>query len=85
MINLAGNVIMFLPLGFCLAALWPSLRSVRKIALTTFLIIFLVELIQMLTLVGSFDTDDLMLNILGSLLGYWLFRFVHPKKNAGPR
>lgn len=84
-INLIGNVIMFIPLGFLLAALWPRLRKVRKIVAVTFLIIFLVELTQMLTLVGSFDTDDLILNIIGSMLGYGLFCFVQPCKNAGPR
>ena len=83
-INLAGNVIMFIPLGFLLAALWKPLRKARKIVSATFLIMFPVELLQMLTLVGSFDTDDLLLNILGSLLGYLLFRFVQPEKNAGP-
>lgn len=84
-INLLGNVVMFLPLGFLPAAIWEKLRKVWKILLLTILIIFLVELTQMLTLVGSFDTDDLILNILGSLLGYWLFRLTNPKENAGPR
>ena len=83
-INLAGNVIMFIPLGFLLAALWKPLRKAGKIVSATFLIMFPVELLQMLTLVGSFDTDDLLLNIVGSLLGYLLFRFVQPEKNAGP-
>ena len=72
-INLVGNIVMFIPLGFFLGILWPSLRKGWKVFLLTLAIMLLVELTQMLTLVGSFDTDDLMLNLLGSLTGYGLF------------
>ena len=73
-INLVGNVIMFIPLGFCLPMLWKKQRTLWKTLLTTALIITLVELIQLLTLVGSCDTDDLILNVLGSAIGYGLFK-----------
>ena len=79
-INLVGNVVMFVPLGFFLGILWPSLRKGRKIFLVTLLIMLMVELVQLLTLVGSFDTDDLMLNLLGSLTGYMIFRLRFPNK-----
>ena len=73
-INLVGNVIMFIPLGFCLPMLWKKQRTLWKTLLTTALIITLVELTQLLTLVGSCDTDDLILNVLGSAIGYGLFK-----------
>lgn len=80
LINLAGNVVMFVPLGFFLGALWPSLRKRRRIFLVTLILMLAVEVTQMLTLVGSFDTDDLMLNLLGSLTGYGLFCLYIRKK-----
>ena len=69
-INLAGNVVMFIPLGFFLPKLWQKQRKLWRTLLTTVLIILLVELTQMFTLVGSCDTDDLILNTLGAAIGY---------------
>ena len=69
-INLAGNVIMFIPLGFFLPKLWQKQRKLWRMLLTTALIILLVELTQLFTLVGSCDTDDLILNVLGAAIGY---------------
>ena len=73
-VNLGGNIGMFIPLGFCLPMLWKKQRKLWKTLLSTALIITLVELTQLLTLVGSCDMDDLILNVLGSAIGYGLFR-----------
>lgn len=76
-INLFGNIIMFIPLGFCLSAIWSRLRRLWKVLLVTTLIIGLVELIQLVTLVGSCDVDDLILNVLGAAIGYGAYRFTN--------
>ena len=73
-VNLFGNVIMFIPLGFLLPLTFRKLSRLRKILLTTTLIITAVELIQLFTLVGSCDIDDLILNLLGAAFGYGLYR-----------
>ena len=39
-------------------------------------ILFSIELVQMLTMVGSFDVDDIILNTLGALIGLILTRIV---------
>ena len=69
-VNLVGNVVMFIPLGFFLPKLWQKQRKLWRTLLTTALIILLVELTQLFTLVGSCDTDDLILNVLGAAIGY---------------
>ena len=69
-VNLGGNVIMFLPLGFLLPKVFPKLEGIGKILLTTAAVITMVELTQLFTLLGSCDTDDLMLNVIGSAIGY---------------
>lgn len=61
---------MFIPLGFFLPKLWQKQRKLWRTLLTTALIILLVELTQMFTLVGTCDTDDLILNTLGAAIGY---------------
>ena len=72
-INLGGNVIMFIPLGFFLALLWKKLRRFVPHLVTTAAIITSVELIQLFTLRGSADIDDLLLNVIGSALGYLVY------------
>ena len=73
-INLGGNVIMFIPLGFLLPRVFPKLSSLPRVLLATAAIITAVELLQLFTLVGSCDIDDLILNILGSATGYGLHK-----------
>ena len=74
-INLAGNVVMFIPLGFFLPVLFRKLQKIWKSLLCVALIITAVEILQLLTLVGSCDVDDLILNLSGSVIGYGLYKF----------
>ena len=68
--NLVGNVIAFMPLGA--GYLLLSRRRPRAIwALCIGLAVSLAfELIQLFAGIGSFDVDDLILNALGTMLGY---------------
>ena len=72
-INLGGNIFLFIPIGYFLPRLWPSLRKFFPFLLTCVLAITLVELLQLVTLLGSLDIDDLILNLFGMLLGYLFF------------
>ena len=73
-INLAGNVAMFVPLGVLLPWVFPWLRRFSRCLLVSLGLLVLVEVTQLFTLLGSGDVDDLILNLLGVLLGYALFR-----------
>ena len=75
-INLGGNIIMFIPLGFLLPKVFPKLSSLPRVLLTTAIIITIVEIIQLFTLVGSCDIDDLILNVIGSAMGYWFHKLI---------
>ncbi|MBQ8580087.1 MAG: VanZ family protein [Oscillospiraceae bacterium] len=75
-INLAGNVIMFVPLGFFPPAIWTKLRALWKMLLLSAGVIIAIEAAQLFSLRGSCDTDDLILNLLGVAIGYGLFRLV---------
>ena len=72
-INLSGNIFLFIPIGYFLPRLWPDLRNFFLFLLTCTLAITLVELLQLVTLLGSLDIDDLILNLFGMLLGYLFF------------
>ena len=73
-INLGGNVVMFIPLGLLLPRVFPKLTSLPRVLLTTAGIITVVEIIQLFTLVGSCDIDDLILNVIGAAIGYRLHK-----------
>jgi glycopeptide antibiotics resistance protein len=70
--NLLGNFLIFLPMGFYLPLLSGSCRSTGNFALRMFLVTFSVEFIQLLTGLGTFDVDDMILNMAGALVGYSL-------------
>ena len=76
-INLFGNVIMFVPLGVLLPGIWKRMRQFWVFLFSGIGIILAIELIQLFTLLGSCDVDDLLLNIVGISIGFvmrkWLF------------
>ena len=81
-VNLWGNILLFLPLGLLPPLLQPKLRSLWKTLLLAALVMVTVEVLQMLLLVGTCDVDDLILNLLGTALGYGFFKRSH-RKNLG--
>ena len=72
-VNLFGNVALFIPLGYFLPRLWCFLRKWWRTWLMTLAVMTAVELAQHLTLRGTCDVDDLILNLLGAAIGYGLF------------
>lgn len=70
--NLVGNVLIFVPAGFFIPILWKNKRGFLFTVCVTFQSSFLVEILQLVLRVGSFDVDDLILNTLGGMLGYIL-------------
>lgn len=80
MVNLVGNVAMFIPFGVFLPALWWKLRRAWKAIPVAVLAIGLVEALQLITLRGKCDVDDLLLNFAGVSLGYALWRFCQKRR-----
>lgn len=74
--NLAGNILIFVPAGFFIPVLWENKRGFFFTTCVTFDMSLLVEILQIVLRVGSFDVDDLILNTLGGMLGYLLLTLV---------
>lgn len=72
-LNLVGNVLCFVPFGFVLPIMSSRQRGLFRITFLSFLASSLVELIQLVSKVGSCDVDDIILNTLGGFLGYLAF------------
>lgn len=79
-VNLIGNIIAFVPFGFILPIIFKRLRSFVLIFLLALFFILLLETIQLLTTVGAFDVDDIILNILGTVCGFIIFKIVALKQ-----
>jgi len=79
-INLFGNIAAFIPLGFFLPCFWKKLQSLKKLFFCSSIVILMIELIQLITLRGSCDIDDLILNLIGVFFGYLLFQI--PSKHG---
>lgn len=70
--NLFGNILIFVPYGFFIS-MASTCRGFFQTLFYSFALSLGVEIFQLLTKVGSFDVDDLLLNTLGGILGYILF------------
>lgn len=71
-LNIGGNIILFLPIGFLLPTLFSRISWIKiiSIAIATGII---VEGIQAILHIGIFDIDDVILNGLGLILGFWAY------------
>ncbi len=79
-INLLGNVLLFIPAGWLLPRLWKKQRAFLRFFLTCALSIVLIEVLQLLTLLGSLDVDDLILNLFGMTLGFLSYKLFTGRK-----
>ena len=78
-LELFGNILLFIPAGWLLPKIFPIFRRIfRFLAITLGSIIF-IETFQLFTLLGHFDVDDIILNLLGMMLGYILYICTHKK------
>ncbi len=69
--NVIGNVILFIPFGY-FASYFTKINKVYYSFIITFITSFSIETIQ--SAIGrSFDIDDVILNITGGLIGYFLY------------
>ena len=76
LLNLVGNVMAFVPFGFFLPVFVERCRRFLNTIFYSFELSLLVELIQLVTKVGSFDVDDIILNTIGGAIGYIVYKVV---------
>lgn len=71
-INLIGNIALLIPIGFLVPCINQKLnwKNSLFIAIISGLTI---EMMQVVLGVGIFDIDDILLNALGVMIGYWAF------------
>lgn len=77
LINVLGNIILFMPLGFLLPIINHNFNNIKSIFKISLLSTIFIESIQFITsLFGgtrATDIDDIILNVFGGLLGFLIF------------
>ena len=71
-LNILGNIVLLVPIGFILPFIFPSIQWKQKLAFAIIACI-LIETSQAILHIGIFDIDDIILNALGVMIGFWKF------------
>lgn len=74
LINIIGNFVAFMPFGIFLPLLFKKINKYYKFLIIMIIIVATIEILQFLTLSGSCDIDDLILNIMGASAIYGLYK-----------
>ena len=81
-INIAGNIGVFIPFGILLPILFPKLSNFILFIFAFVIGITSLEVLQLFSMLGSFDVDDIMLNTLGAVIGYILLQIIRNRKRS---
>lgn len=69
--NVLGNIAIFIPFGYIVGT-YVNPKKIWPVIITTFLTSGVVEFVQ-LRIGRSFDIDDIILNVVGGIVGYLLY------------
>ncbi len=72
LLEVLGNIGVFTVIGFMLPLLWRRFKNLKNTVIACFLISLFIEIIQ-LVLPRATDIDDLLMNILGGIIGYYIY------------
>ena len=68
------NLILFIPIGY-----WLKHLKISSVLLISLLLITSIELLQFVSHRGVFDVVDILINTIGIMIGYIIFKTVHIK------
>lgn len=71
---IVGNGFLFCPMGFFLPIIWNKQKTFKISIITLLIVVVTVETLQLLTGLGQFDIDDIILNVLGGGIGFYLWK-----------
>ena len=74
--NLFGNIFAFSPFGFMIPIVINKKKAFFRAVFATSFFSLVIETSQLIMKVGVFDVDDLLMNTVGGLIGYMIYRVV---------
>lgn len=70
------NIVFFMPFGFLLPALWEKYNSLKKTLFLALIFSITIEVGQLFMAIRATDINDLIMNGVGAILGYLLYKFL---------
>jgi glycopeptide antibiotics resistance protein len=80
--NVFGNIALFIPFGYFVSD-YLKANKIRHIFVTAFVISLTAEFIQY-KIGRTFDVDDILLNVIGAVIGYFGYILIHKIENILP-
>ena len=71
--NILGNIMIFLPLGIIAPILFSGIYRYKHIIYISISIRTVIEILQCNSSLGVFDIDDIILSIIGGVIGLYLY------------
>ena len=79
-VNIFGNLCAFMPYAIFLPLMFKKMNKFIHFLVSMVLIVLIIELLQFVTMSGSCDIDDLILNVFGAILIYLIAK-IRPVNN----
>ena len=80
LINVYGNLFVFMPYGIFIPLIFKKINKYYKFLIFITVFVIIIELLQFLTLSGSCDIDDLILNVIGASVIYFVCKISFIRK-----
>lgn len=81
--NVLGNVLLFVPFGYFVSYILKNRKIIISVIITLITSLS-IEVIQM-NIGRSFDIDDIILNLLGGIVGYFIYKVLYNIKELLPQ
>ena len=81
LINIIGNIVMFIPVGIVWPICFHKLDNIKKTVFAGICFIIFIELSQLLCIERHTDIDDVILNTSGVLIGAWIIFAIRKSRN----
>jgi glycopeptide antibiotics resistance protein len=75
--NVIGNILVFMPFGALVPYLFAKFDRWYILFIAALSFSLAIETVQLITKFGTFDVDDLFLNTLGGMLGFFAYRIIN--------
>ena len=74
--NILINIVLFVPFGFLIPLTFKKINSLLQTSIFTVIFSFCIELLQVLSNRGIFEIDDVINNLVGSVVGYTILKLI---------
>lgn len=79
LVNIVGNLLLFFPWGILFPVVNSKAKNFKYFFVFTTIVIVIIELLQLFALLGAFDVEDYLLNIIGASAGFVINKYVRKK------